>query len=220
MTRTPPCLLREPPVGRRIVTCPGEEGHDMENNGAASPGRLPGGGGLLPGELGAAPTRRRSVVVTRPGSACPTTEEPDEAPERGAGTLQPLHDPDAGAEPAGRGPARAAPGRAAAPAREGAGGEDARRAGLAGASAKVSACAPRRPRPAPTRCPHSVPPLDAPRVKCCYLRSWAFGESLMRPKGEYSGVETSPRPTSARPSLPIFQAVLAGLVQGDTHVAI
>ena len=42
----------------------------------------------------------------------------------------------------------------------------------------------------------------------------------MRPKGEYSGVETSPRPTSARPSLPIFQAVLAGLVQGDTHVAI
>lgn len=72
-----------------------------------------------------------------------------------------------------------------------------------------------RAAPAPPR-PHSVPP----RVKCCYLGSRAFGESLMRPKGEYSGFETSPSPTSARPSLPIFQAVLAGLVQGDTHVAI
>lgn len=151
LTRTPPCPLRVPPVGRRMVTCPREEGHGMENNGAASPGRLPGGGGLLPRELGAAPTQRYSAVVTRPRSACPTPGEPDEAPERGAGTLQPLHDPDAGAELAGRGPARAPPGRAAAPARESAGGEDARRAGLAGASARVSACAQRRPRPAPTR---------------------------------------------------------------------
>ena len=150
-----------------------------------------------------------------PRSARTTAGEPDEAPERGAGTLQPLHDPDAGAEPAGRGPARAAPGRAAAPAREGAGGEDARRAGLAGASARVSACAPRRA-PAPL-------PLGTPRVKRCYLGSWAFGESLMRPKvpkGEYSGFETSPSPTSARSSLPIFQAVLADLVKGDTQIGI
>lgn len=60
------------------------------------------------------------------------------------------------------------------------------------------------------------PPLGTPRVKCCYGR-------LMRPKvpkGEYSGIEPSPSPTCARSSLPIFQAVLAGLVKGDIHIAI
>ena len=45
----------------------------MENNGAASPGRIPGGRSRLPGELSAAPTRRHSaVVVTRPGRPAPS----------------------------------------------------------------------------------------------------------------------------------------------------
>lgn len=90
----------------------------------------------------------------------PTPVEPGGTPKQRAWSSSPFPAADAGAESAGARAACAALGRAAAPAREGSGGEDAHGAGLARASARVSACAGRAGclRPRPSLAPPPAPP--------------------------------------------------------------